>query len=162
MKCSIPRRAIVLGLLLASATIAGHVSAFELDESILGVVNPPYMIGDVLSDEQLSTFPCAEGDNGLLVCPIRKYGEHMFGVMIDPSGSANRVTTVMVFWACKPDTCDRSVQETVSSYTKTLGERPGELDGYPIWKDREVSRRDLTVTKVGENMIAVMLIESDP
>ena len=91
------RRTIIVVLLVATGSIVGKTSAFELNESLLGVPSPPYLVGDLLTDDQLSNLQCTESDNGLLVCPIRRHDDRMFAVMVDRSESANRVTTAMVF-----------------------------------------------------------------
>ena len=162
MKFSLPRTAVTALLIATSGIIAGYCSEFRLSESLLGVANPPFVVGEVVTDEQLSKLRCTESDNGLLVCPIRRYEDRMFGVMIDGSGSVNRVTAALVFWACEPSQCDQALEETVASYSETLGKPPEHLDGTPIWKDREASRRDLVVRRMGDGMISVTLLESDP
>jgi hypothetical protein len=52
------------------------------------------------------------------------------------------------------------MRETVATLSKQLGAQPEQLNGVPIWKDRERHQRDLMVTAVGPTMVAIVLAES--
>ena len=140
----------------------GRALAFELSEQLLGIPDPPFKVGQLLTAEELSSHKCQKTENGLVVCALGKVSTRAFGIMLDASKNPNRVTGVLSFWKCEVGKCSEAVRDTVAKLTKQLGAAPESLDGTPIWKDRRKNHRDLMVQQFGPDMVSIVLIESYP
>jgi hypothetical protein len=109
--------------LMVSTLIGIPTYAFELSEKVLGAPEVPFKVGQTVKPADLVNRKCVETENGLTICPMALDPERGFGIILDKANAGSRVTGVLVFSKCTPETCADALKGR-DTYLAGQGEKP--------------------------------------